>query len=269
MLFIVATPVGNLSEITLRALEVLKSVDLILCEDCRHSLKLLNHYGIQKPLEAHHKFNEKGTVDKIIGQLSAGRNIALISDAGMPCISDPGLLLVRACIEAGCDYTVVSGASSILNAVVLSGFSTKFLFYGFLREKQSAKRAELEKLKDADATLVFFVPPHDLTADLSLMTEIFGSRKACIVREISKLHEEVIHFVLGDGRELPAKGEIVVLIEGAGEKENENLKLTTEEHLKKLLEAGYDEKTAVKQTAKDRVLQKDAVYKLLVRMKGK
>jgi 16S rRNA (cytidine1402-2'-O)-methyltransferase len=215
MLYIVATPIGNLSEITLRALETLKGADYILCEDCRHSLKLLNHYGISKPLVPHHKFNERAGVAKIVDGLRAGKNIALITDAGMPCISDPGGVLVSECIREGLEYTVVSGACAAVNAVVLSGFPSGFLFYGFLPDKKKQRVEELSKLLEVEQTLVFYSPPHSLPADLDDLFAAFGKREACLVREISKIHEEAVRFVLGSAPALTQAGECVLLVRGA------------------------------------------------------
>ena len=200
MLYIVGTPIGNLKDISLRALEVLKSVDEIACEDTRHSLALLNAYQIKKSLSSCHKFNEKEAGEKLIEKLKEGKNIALISDAGMPVVSDPGNVLVNMLIENGLEFTVVPGACAFVSALILSGLdSSRFAFLGFMPEKSSQRTEFLERYKDLDMTLIFYSAPHDVKKDVESIYKVFGDRRAVTVREITKLHETVESFNLSDG----------------------------------------------------------------------
>ena len=167
MLYFVATPIGNLADMSFRAVETLKNVDLIACEDTRHSLTLLNHYGIKKPLISYHKFNEKENSEKIIASLLEGKNVAVISDAGMPVISDPGNILVNMLIENGLEFTVIPGACAFVSALILSGLdSARFCFLGFLPQKSSERKEFLEKYKNLDMTLIFYSAPHDIKKDI-------------------------------------------------------------------------------------------------------
>ena len=196
MLYIVPTPIGNLKDITLRAIDVLKSVDLILCEDTRTSGILLNHYEIKKELKSYHKFNEKQSLDNIIERLKKGQDVALISDAGMPGISDPGNILVKEVINQGLEYTVLPGANAVTTAFVSSGFDTPFTFVGFLPDKKGERVNILESLKAAPSCLIFYVSPYKLDKIISDLYSVLGNRKACAVREISKKFEEKIFFNL-------------------------------------------------------------------------
>ena len=264
MLYFVATPIGNLKDISLRALEVLKSVDEIACEDTRHSITLLNAYEIKKPLVSYHKFNEKEAGEKIIAKLKEGKNIAVISDAGMPVVSDPGNVLVNMLIENGLEYTVVPGASAFISALVLSGFdSTKFCFLGFLPEKKIDRSEFLEKYKGFDGTLIFYSAPHDVKKDIETIYQAFGDRNACAVKEITKLHESVIRFSLKDGLLVEPKGEFVVLVEGKCQ-ESELNSLSEEEHINYYIGLGLDKKEALKKVAKERGVSKSSLYKYTV-----
>jgi len=258
MLYIVATPIGNLKEITLYAIETLKNADYILCEDTRTSKILLNHYEIQKPLFSYHKFNEKSEVNKVINDLKKGKEIALISDAGMPGISDPGNILVNACIEEQVEYTVISGASALINAFVMSGFSTPFTFVGFLPNKKSDVKKVLNDLKTYKSTLIFYISPHDIDKEISDIYSVLGNRKAVAVREISKKFEEKIFFELKDGYPGVIKGEFVLIVEGASEITNTSL--TIIEELNLLISSGVDKNEAIKQVAHNRNLKKNDVY---------
>ena len=174
MLYLVATPIGNLKDISLRALEVLKNVDEIACEDTRHSIGLLNAYEIKKPLTAYHKFNEREAGQKLIDKLKDGKNIALITDAGMPVISDPGNVLVNMLMENGLEFTVVPGACAFVSALVLSGLdSSRFAFLGFMPEKNSDRKEFLERYKDLDMTLIFYSAPHDVKKDVESLYKVF------------------------------------------------------------------------------------------------
>lgn len=264
MLYFVGTPIGNLKDLSLRAIEILKQVDEIACEDTRHSLGLLNAYDIKKPLFSYHKFNEKEAGEKLIEKLKAGKNIALISDAGMPVISDPGNILVNMLIENGLEFTVVPGACAFVSALVLSGLdSSRFCFLGFLPQKASERKEFLEKYKNLDMTLIFYSAPHDIVKDIQSIEKAFGNRKAVAVKEITKLHESVEHFMLSDGLLNQPKGEYVLLVEG-GRIENQNLQLSEEEHIKIYIDQGFDKKEALKKVAKERGVSKSALYKYTI-----
>ncbi len=264
MLYFVGTPIGNLKDMSYRAVEVLNSVDEIACEDTRHSLGLLNAYGIKKPLFSYHKFNEKESGEKIIQKLKAGKNIAVITDAGMPVISDPGNILTNLLIENGLEFTVVPGACAFVSALVLSGLdSSKFCFLGFLPSKASDKKEFLQKYKDLDLTLIFYSAPHDVKKDIEFIYSVLGDRRAVAVKEITKLHEKSIAFNLKDGIDGEPKGEFVILVEGA-KIQNQNLNLSEEEHIKLYLSKGMDKKQALKIVAKERCVSKSALYKYTI-----
>ena len=261
MVYFVATPIGNLKDITLRALEVLRSADVIYCEDTRHSMVLLNAYDIKKPLKACHKFNEREAAEKIISDAVQGKEIAVISDAGMPVISDPGNIVCGELKKAGVEYTVIPGANAALSALILSGLSCdKFTFVGFLPHKAGARKELLQKFKTVQSTLVFHVAPQDITPHICSIYEVFGNRKACAVREITKLHEEAIPFMLEDGFQGEKRGEFVLVVEGAKDEENPLCKLSEKEHILHYMSGGMSKKDAVKQAAKDRGLSKSELY---------
>lgn len=220
ILYIVPTPIGNLKDITLRALEVLKSVDLIACEDTRHSLKLLNHYEIKKPLVSLHEHNEDRRISQILSRLQKGENVALISDAGTPLISDPGYPLVRKILQSGGVVEALPGPCAAINALVSSGLPTnRFSFYGFLPPKSAARRRMFEKLKEEPGTLVFYESTHRIQKFLVEAAEVLGPRQAVLAREMTKKFEEILRGPLGElgqGQNPTSwKGEFVVLIEGA------------------------------------------------------
>ncbi len=263
MLYIVATPIGNLKDITLRALETLKSVDIIACEDTRHSGVLLSSFEIKKPLISYHKFNERECADKIVELLKSGKNVALISDAGMPIISDPGNILVKVLIENDLEYTVIPGATACITALALSGLdASKFTFLGFMPQKKGERQEFLSKYKDLDTTLIFYSAPHDVKQDVNDLYEVFGDRKAVSVREITKLHETINVFSLKDGYNSEERGEFVILVEG---KQKEDFSsLTEEEHVKLYLNKGFDKKEAIKIVAKERGVSKSSLYKYTI-----
>jgi 16S rRNA (cytidine1402-2'-O)-methyltransferase len=219
MLYVVATPIGNLDDITLRALEVLKLVDVIAAEDTRHSGNLLKHFGIRKPLVSYHQHNEAMRTAELVERIAAGENIALITDAGMPGLSDPGARILRACIERNLPYTVVPGASSILTALVGSGFSLdRFYFGGFLPVKSGQRERELRAAAEREETSVYFESPYRLTKTLVVCAAIMPERQLCVARELTKKFEE---FRRGTGTELLShyeskspKGEITFVISG-------------------------------------------------------
>ncbi len=220
-LYIVPTPIGNLADITLRALEVLKSVNIILAEDTRTSSHLLKHYGISTPLRSHHKFNEHRTVEQIANTILAGESVALISDAGTPGISDPGFLLVRTCVEKGIEVECLPGATALIPALVQSGFPCdRFLFEGFLPQKKGRTK-KLEALKSEERTIVLYESPFRIVKLLEQMIPVFGAdRRVSLSRELTKLHEETFRGTIAQALEhftqKPPKGEFVVVVEGTG-----------------------------------------------------
>ncbi len=256
MLNIVATPIGNLSEMSIRAIDVLKSSDYVLCEDTRTSSVLLNHYDIKVPLVSYHKFNERSRLEDILNDLKTGKVVSLISDAGMPAVSDPGNLLVQEVIKNNLEYTVISGPSAFLNAFVLSGFSTPFSFFGFLPERDKAKKTLLTPFINVQSTLIFYVSPHSLSKDLKGLHELLGKRKMCIVREISKKFESVYFLDLGEDYTDVEKGEFVVLLAPKEEQEE-----TIDALMKRNLAEGLNEKQAMKATAELKKISKSDVYK--------
>ena len=265
-LYLVGTPIGNLSDITLRALDTLKSVDAIACEDTRHSLKLLNHYDIKKPLFACHKFNEKASVDKICAMINEGKDVALITDAGMPCISDPGAVVVNNLIERGVEVSVIPGATALTSAMALSGICQPiFTFIGFLPDKNKDREALLSPFKKVKTSLVFYSSPYDINKDIEYLYNFLGNRKLHIVREITKIHEEHIITTLADGVQENPKGEYVMIVE-CGEDIEQSPQGSIEEQLEELLKSGVDKKTAIKQVAKANGLTKDEVYQVAINL---
>jgi len=224
MLYLVPTPIGNLGDITLRAIEVLKTVDVIACEDTRHSLRLLNHLEIRKPLVSYHEHNEARRTAELMERLRAGASVAVITDAGMPGISDPGARLLRACIAEGVAYTVLPGPSAVITALVGSGFPAESFYYGgFLPVKSGGRERELARAAARAETSVFYESPHRIDRTLEACARICPTRPLCVARELSKQFEE---YRIGTGAELaahyaahPAKGEIVFLVKGASKEE--------------------------------------------------
>ena len=265
MLYFVATPIGNLKDISLRALEVLHSSDVIFCEDTRHSLKLLNSYNIKKPLFSCHKFNEKEAACKIIAEARAGKTVAIISDEGMPVVSDPGNIVCSELKREAIEYSVIPGANAFLSALVLSAMpAERFAFIGFLPEKTGEKKQLLEKYKNLDMTLCFHSAPQDVERDICAMYSVFGDRNACAVREITKIHEEAVNFSLSEGLTGEKRGEYVILVEGAKESGNPLNILSEKEHILRYMQGGMEKMDAVKQAAKDRGISKSEMYKFSI-----
>ncbi|MCM8709645.1 16S rRNA (cytidine(1402)-2'-O)-methyltransferase [Clostridium sp. SYSU_GA19001] len=271
-LYLVPTPIGNLKDITLRALEVLNSVDLIAAEDTRQSLKLLKHYEIKKALISYHQHNEQGRSEDIIKKLKEGINIAIVTDAGTPGISDPGSIIVSKCIEEGINFEVLPGATAITTALVNSGLdTTKFLFRGFLPRENKERKIIIDELKNRTETLIFYEAPHRLLSTLEFLLENLGNRNISICRELTKIHEEILRLTLEEAvkhyTELSPRGEYVLVVEGKKEEEiklEEKAKweqLSIEEHIKKYMKEGFDKKEAIKKVAKDRNISKSDVYK--------
>lgn len=263
-LYLVATPIGNLSEMTYRAVEILKNVNFIAAEDTRNTVKLLNHFEIDTKLISHHEHNLVTSIPKIIQLLEEGNDIALVSDAGYPAISDPGYELVKAAITKDINIVPISGANACLNALVVSGIAPQpFLFYGFLDHQDKKKKKELELLKKYQETIVFYEAPHRIKKTLKLMLDIFGNRHIALCREITKKHEEInrgtieeILTVVDD-----MKGEMVIVVEGATEVEEDIVfEQSIEEHVNEYIEKGMSTKDAIKEVAKQRNVSKNVVY---------
>lgn len=265
-LYICATPIGNLSDITLRVLDTLKNVDIIAAEDTRHTLKLLNHFEIKKPLVSYYEHNKMYKGTKIIEALKSGKNIALVSDAGTPVISDPGEQLVKECIENNIEVESLPGPCAAVTAITLCGLDSKrFIFHGFLPPKKQEKIKELAKLKDFTYTIVFYEAPHKLMATLDCMLEVFGDRKIAILRELTKKFEEAVRTTISEAigyfNENEPVGEFVLVVSGAEEiKENKYAELSVKQHVELYIKDGMDKKDAIKQCALDRNVPKREIY---------
>lgn len=235
-LFIVATPIGNLRDITSRALEVLQQVDLIACEDTRQTIKLLNHFGIQKPLTSYHEFNEEKKAEELAAKLATSENIAIVSDAGTPAISDPGYRIVRLCRERGIPVMAIPGPNAALAALSASGLpSDEFMFIGFLPSKKNARHEKLASVRNVWCTLIFYEAPHRIGEVLADMQAILGDREVCVAREITKIHEEYLFGSLSQvANHVKAIGEFVIIVAGAKEQRAQEVPRTREEVLKTL-----------------------------------
>lgn len=267
-LYIVATPIGNLEDITLRAINVLKNVDLIAAEDTRHTLKLLNHLEIAKPLMSYHRHNEEIKTEVLITELRKGKNIALVSDAGTPGICDPGEEVIKKCIEEEIPIVPIPGACAMINALICSGLDTKeFLFMGFLPLNKRNRKEKLDEIKNITKTIILYEAPHKLETTLKDLKQMIGSRKIVLARELTKIHEEYIRenidVLIEKAKEI--KGEIVLIIEGAEKKEeNELINLSLEEHYTYYEEKGLSKKEIIKQIAKDRNVNKNEIYQAFI-----
>jgi 16S rRNA (cytidine1402-2'-O)-methyltransferase len=280
-LYIVATPIGNLEDITQRALRVLREVDLIACEDTRHTRRLLNHFGISTKTISYHEHNERERAEQLCDAIESGKKVAVVSDAGTPLISDPGFRIVNLAIDRAISVVPIPGASAIVTALSAAGLpSDKFFFAGFLPGRATARRAELEKLRSLRATLIFYEAPHRIAATLRDAWEVLGDRQAVIARELTKLHEE---FARGKLSELSAwftqrkdvRGEIVLLIGGPGVSEITALKSEVApssrlvERVRELETEGLDAKSALKQAARELGMKRDEAYRLIVNQKNR
>lgn len=276
-LYIVPTPIGNLKDITLRALEVLKSVDLVAAEDTRMTLKLLNHFDIKKSLISYHKYNETVKSDEIIEKLKEGKNIALVSDAGSPGISDPGSIIIVKCVDMGIDFEVLPGATALITALVYSGLdSTSFIFKGFLPRENKDRVPIIEDIKNMTETIIIYEAPHRLVNTLEFLKDNLGNRKVALCRELTKIHEEIIRLNLDAAvdyyKENMPRGEYVLVIEGKSKLELENEKksawqdMSIEQHIEKYIKEGLSKKEAIKKVAKDRNMSKSEIYKFSIQL---
>ncbi len=271
-LYLVSTPIGNIEDITLRALNILKKSDIILCEDTRRSGKLLSYFKIQNPLLSYHKFNEKQVSEKIIECIKKKKIISLISDAGTPSISDPGMILVNKCIEENLNIYPIPGSSAVTAAVSVSGFCDKYLFYGFLQKKESELSSVLKKLSNINYSIVFFVPASKINFYIFHFKNYFSDRKILIAREMTKIHEEFIRDEVKSMKKLPEKlkGELtVVLSERIKDKNikkeiNESVKIEIKKMLKK-----YSHRDVVEFIAKKENLPKKLIYSFCLKIKKK
>lgn len=270
-LYLCATPIGNLGDITARCLETLEKVDLIAAEDTRQTLKLLNHFGIHTPMTSYYEHNKREKGNYLIEKLLAGESIAVVSDAGTPAISDPGEDLVKLAIENGITVTPVPGAVAGISALIVSGMATgRFCFEGFLSMNRRQRKQHLEEIKSETRTMLFYEAPHKLRATLSDLADALGAdRKIVLARELTKLHEEIFRTTLGEAtiryKDDNPKGEFVLVIEGAStlEAETDYTALSIEEHVQMLQEEGMSEGDAIKTAAKQRGVPKNEVYSVI------
>ena len=274
-LYLCATPIGNLEDITFRAVRTLKEVDVIAAEDTRNSIKLLNHFEIKTPLTSYHEFNKYDKAKVLVNRILGGENVALITDAGTPGISDPGEELVRQCYEAGVEVTSLPGAAACITALTLSGLSTRrFVFEAFLPNDKKEKAAILEGLRSETRTIILYEAPHRLKKTITELVPILGNRKLTVVKELTKLHENVFLTTLEEAldyyQENEPRGEFVLVIEGKKleeikkEKEAFFQEMDVNEHMKIYLDKGVDKKEAMKAVAVDRGIPKREVYKMLL-----
>ena len=271
-LYVVATPIGNLEDITLRAINILKKVDLIAAEDTRHTLKLLNHLEISKPLISYHRHNEELRVDLLIEKLEEGQNIALVSDAGTPGICDPGQEIIKKCIEKEIKVIPIPGACAMINALICSGLDTnEFTFIGFLPLNKKLRKNKLEEIEKSNKTIILYEAPHKLKNTLKDLKEVVNDRKIVLAREITKIHEEFIRESIDEliNKIDNIKGEIVLLIEKntISNQENKFDHLTLEEHYKLYEDKGYNKKEIIKKLAKDRNVNKNEIYQQFINKK--
>ncbi len=271
-LYLCATPIGNLEDITLRCIRILKEADIIAAEDTRQTIKLLNRFEIRRPLISYHEHNKRDKGAEMVGLLKSGKNIALVSDAGMPAISDPGEEIVRLCIDNNIDVVPIPGPTASLAALIISGLSTRrFCFEGFLPANKRERRERLQKLSVETRTIILYEAPHRLNDTLADIIEHLGDRRISVSREITKKFEETLRSnisgIIESFKNKAIKGEFVIVIEGLNEKELVEIELkkwdnvSVEEHIKMYLEQGLDKKDAIKKVSKDRKLPKKEIYK--------
>jgi 16S rRNA (cytidine1402-2'-O)-methyltransferase len=275
-LYLCATPIGNLEDITFRVIRTLKEVDLIAAEDTRHSIKLLNHYEIKTPMTSYHEFNKVEKAKFLVERLLDGTNIALITDAGTPGISDPGEELVKQALEAGITVTGIPGACAAITALIMSGLSTRrFCFEAFLPYDKKERQQVLQELKDDTRTIILYEAPHKLCKTLQELYEVLGDRRLSIIKELTKLHETIWQTTLSEAvktyREQEPKGEYVLVLEGRSnseliaEKQEQWGAVALDEHMQVYLDQGLDKKEAMKAVAKDRGVSKRDIYQLLMK----
>ena len=271
-LYLVATPIGNLEDITLRAIRILKEVDIIIAEDTRQTLKLLNHLEISKPLISYHRHNEEIKVDSLIEKLQQGSNIALVSDAGTPVISDPGEIIVKEALKSDIEIIPIPVACALINGLIASGIDAKeFCFLGFLSLNKKMRKEKLEEIRNENKTIIFYEAPHKILNTLKDLQEILEDRQIVLARELTKIHEEFIRGTINEILEKykEPRGEHIIIIEGSKLKKedikNNLLKcMTIEEHYKYYEEKGLKKNDIIKRIAKDRNVTKNEIYKLFI-----
>jgi len=269
-LYIVSTPIGNLGDLTIRALEILKNSETILCEDTRVSIKLLNYYNIKTQLTSFHKFNERKKTKELINDLVSGKSISLISDAGTPAISDPGKILIKECINNDIPVIPIPGASSVITSISISGFSDKFIFYGFLEEKKNKLIKELEFLSKIDCSIIIFIPPKKLIKNLETIINFFSQREIVLCREMTKIHEEFIRCKVNDLQKIKLydKGELTIVFSEI--KESTNPFGFLSESDKKIIKRMHKNKT-IKDIIKklsNRKIPKKIIYNFCLKLKN-
>jgi 16S rRNA (cytidine1402-2'-O)-methyltransferase len=277
-LYIVATPVGNLEDISQRALRTLREVDLVACEDTRRTRVLLNHFGIKTKTVSYHEHNERARAAELCEQIESGMNVALVSDAGTPLISDPGFRIVQAAIETNIPIVPIPGPTALVAALVASGLpSDQFFFNGFLPARANARRAKLEEVCSIPGTLVFYEAPHRIAATLKTALEVLGNRRAAVARELTKLHEEIVRGSLSEltkrfSGDTIARGEMVLVISGAANELTAGVESSPRDlvaRVSELEEEGLAAKTALKQAARELGLKRAEAYRLLVAQKNR
>ena len=276
-LYLVATPIGNLDDMTFRAVEILKSADIIAAEDTRNSIKLLNHFEIKTPMTSYHEFNRYDKAEYLTGLMREGKTVALITDAGTPGISDPGEVLVKMCHDEGILVSPVPGACAAVNALAASGQSTEeFVFVGFLNTKGKERKEKIEELSRESRTVILYEAPHRLKKTLADLYEAFGDRSITLCRELTKKHEEFLKMSLSEAiayyEANEPRGEYVLVIEGVSKEALDRMKaeswdnISIEDHIRRYINEGLTKKDAVKQVAKDRGVSKQEIYKYSVFM---
>ena len=276
-IYLVATPIGNLSDMSMRAIDTLKNVDIIACEDTRNTIRLLNHFEIKGNLTSYHEYNKIDKAYELCEKVKEGKNIAFVSDAGMPAISDPGYELCEIAYKEGIEVTIIPGASAVVSALAISGISSRrFCFEGFLPTDKNEKKEILTELSQESRTIILYEAPHRLLKTLKELFEYLGNRNISIVRELTKLHEEVLkgnlEAIIADyeAEKIVVRGEYVLVIEGKSllkkreERQKSFEEISIKEHYEKYISEGMDKKEAMKAVAKDRGIQKREVYKELL-----
>ena len=269
-IYLVATPIGNLEDITFRAIKTLKEVDIIAAEDTRHTLQLLNHFEISKPLISYHRHNEETKTENLINMVLEGKNIAIVTDAGTPGISDPGEEIVKEAIKNQIQIIPIPGACALINSIIVSGISTKeFSFFGFLPLNKKNRKETLEKIKKERKTVILYEAPHKLQNTLHDILEKIGDINACLVRELTKIHEEKLYGKISELAELckQPKGEFVIILdlnENKAEEKKQSNEMTLEEQYEFYKTQGLEKKDIIKQIAKDRKVAKNEIYQIFL-----
>ena len=267
-LYLVATPIGNLDDITYRAIKVLQSVDIVAAEDTRQTLKLLNYIGITKKLISYHRHNEDVKKDELLKYLNEGKSVAVVTDAGTPAISDPGEEVVKAAIDEGIDIIPIPGACALINALIASGLDTKeFSFYAFLPTNKKLRKNKINEIREDGKTAIIYEAPHRIKETLEELYKELGDRKVVVAKELTKIHESFYRANLSNINDLigEAKGEYIIILEGIKiEEENDLLKLSLEDHFKFYENQGFEKKDIIKKIAKDREVSKNEIYQYFI-----